>query len=620
VAAAASTDWRHVGHELSGTRFSSLSAIDRSNVAGLSRVWEHVEAPPDRAANGPPRKDQATPLQVGDSLYVCMSDNTVLALDAEDGRVRWRHRPNVDLAGVKAAVCRGVAYYEDLASPQCPRRLLTATLDARLIALDADTGRRCGDFGEGGEISLKTGLGPFEPGMYYVTSPPTVVRGLAVIGGLVQDNVSTGEPSGVVRAFDAHTGKLAWAWDMGRAPSLTGEPAAGETYTRGTPNAWSLFSADEALGLVFVPTGNATPDFVGAHRKAEWEKYASAVVALDAATGGVRWAFQTVRHDLWDYDLSAQPALFELLTPAGPKPALMVAGKHGELFLLDRRNGEPLSPVVERRAPQTDVPGEWTAKSQPVSSQLPNLGGPALREQDMWGLTPFDQMWCRLRFRKLRYEGVFTPPSLGGSIEYPGVAGGVDWGSMSIDQARQLLVVPSFRMASLVKLIPQGEANGAWSSDQQAGTPYKVDNKFFLSRIGVPCQRPPYGLLTAIDLRTGAVAWSKPLGTAEELGPFGISSHLPFTIGAAPVVGGPIMTAGDLVFIGATGDRKLRALDSLTGRELWSQKMPQGNQATPITYRAPRSGRQMVVFVSGGYANLKAARNVETHVVAYALQ
>jgi membrane-bound PQQ-dependent dehydrogenase (glucose/quinate/shikimate family) len=616
----ASHDWPYVGQNAGGTRFSSLSTINSKNVSQLRRIWDHVE-PRAPSRTGPPFKDEATPLQVGDKLFACLADNTVIALDAEEGRLRWRYDPHSDLAGVKAAVCRGVAYYADATSSECPTRILTATLDARLIALNAETGTPCKDFGKDGQVSLKTGMGSFEPGMYYVTSPPTISHGMAIVGGLVQDDVSIGEPSGVVRAYDARSGKLAWAWDLGRRPDdKTGERSSSEPYTPGTPNAWSLFSSDDALGLIYIPTGNATPDFVGSHRKSSWEKYSSSVVALDVATGQVRWSFQLVHHDLWDYDASAQPILADMPSPDGLKPALIEATKQGDIFVLDRRTGAPLSPVVEKPVPQTDVPHERTSPTQPFSIGMPNLSGPRLREADMWGLTPIDQAWCRLKFRRLRYDGVFTPPSLGGSIQYPGTAGGTNWGSMSVDNTRHLLFVPSFRLASMSKLIPRDLAKDNPSfTYPQSGTPYLADSEFFLTRLGVPCQRPPYGLLTAIDLRSKAIVWNRAIGTAEDLGPLGIASHLPFTIGAAPVVGGAISTAGGLVFIGAAGDRRLRAIDSQSGRELWSDKLPQGNQATPITYRAPRSGRQIVAFVSGGYADLRHGKNVPVHVVAYAL-
>jgi quinoprotein glucose dehydrogenase/quinate dehydrogenase (quinone) len=609
-----------VGQDLAGTRFSGLSEIDRRNSNRLTRIWEFVEPLGDRASGGPPRKDEASPLQVDDMIFVCLANNTILALDAEDGSLRWRHDPMTNLTGVKAAVCRGVAYYEDTSTLRCPKRLITATLDARLIALDADTGRPCEDFGKNGQISLKDDLGPFSPGMYYATSPPTISHGLAVVGALVQDNVSTNEPSGVIRAFDAHSGKLQWAWDMGKLHNDR-SVSEGETYTPGTPNSWSLFSSDEKLGLVYIPMGNSTPDFVGSYRNPVWEKYSSSVVALDVGTGEVRWSFQLVRHDLWDYDVSAQPVLFDMPTEHGLTPALLQASKNGDLFVLDRRTGIPLSAVSDQAVPQTNVDGEWTSKTQPFSTAMPSVRTAPLTESDMWGISPIDQLWCRLRFLRMRYNGLFTPPSLEGSIQYPGTAGGVNWGSVSIDNVRHLLFVPSLNLASIVKLVPRESAeNGTSFSDPQTGTSFAVENNFFLTRLGVPCQRPPYSVLTAIDLGTKRVVWRKTIGTAEDLGPLGLASHLPFAIGAPPLVGGPITTAGDVLFIGAAGDRRLRAIDSLTGRELWSDKMPQGNQATPITYRAPRSGRQIVAFVSGGYVDLTIGRNVPTHVVAYALR
>jgi membrane-bound PQQ-dependent dehydrogenase (glucose/quinate/shikimate family) len=623
-----SGDWRHIGHDLWGTRFSGLSSINRDNVGKLTRVWEHVE--PARAqphfrleANESEfvlPVDEAAPLQIDDKLFICLADNTILALDAEDGRLRWRYDPKTDLTGTTEAICRGVAYFDDPTSAQCPKRVLAATLDARLIALDADSGQPCQDFGMDGQISLKVGMGPFPPGMYSPTSPPTITQGLAIIGGRVRDNLSIDEPSGVIRAFDVHSGRLVWAWDMGRLPEQISEPPPGETYTRGTPNSWTFFSSDEALGLVYVPTGNSTPDFVGSYRKPEWEKYSSSIVALDVRTGQVRWSFQTVRHDLWDYDVASQPVLFDMPTESGSTPALVQPTKRGELFVLDRRNGKPLTQIIDKVVPQTDVAGEWTSKTQPFSVGMPSLGGQRLSETDTWGLSLLDQLWCRLRFRHLRYDGIFTPPSLAGSLQFPGTAGGMNWGSVSVDNARHLLFVPSLQMATIIRLVPREAAEkGARYNAPQSGTPFAVQNPFFLTRLNVPCQRPPYALLTAIDLSTKKIVWSRPLGTAEDLGPFGIPSHIPITIGAPPVVGGGIATAGDLFFIGAVRDRRLRAVDSLTGRELWSDKLPQGNQATPITYRAPRSGRQMVVIVSGGYWDLKQAPHGPAHVLAYAL-
>ncbi|MBC2665155.1 membrane-bound PQQ-dependent dehydrogenase, glucose/quinate/shikimate family [Novosphingobium flavum] len=614
--------WAYPGQDPGGARFSDLYQIDRGNVGKLQRVWTYREPVPQADTPGLAFKDEAVPLQVDGKLFACTGNDTVIALDAETGRLLWRHDPRVRLQGVLSGICRGVAYHDGTTaagapSSSCAKRIMLATLDARLIALDAGTGRPCPDFGQGGEVSLRQGIEPIVPGQYYQTSPPAIVNGLAVIGGLVQDNQSTGEPSGVIRAFDVRTGALAWAWDLGRPGDASAAPVPAP-YTRGTPNSWTLLSADPDLGLVYVPTGNATPDFVGSHRKPLWEKFASSIVALDVKTGRVRWSYQFVHHDLWDYDTSAQPVLFDMPTQSGPVPALLQATKHGQLFVLDRRTGQPLTGVIEKPVPQTDVPGEWTARTQPFSVGMPSVDGPALNERSMWGISPFDQLLCRRKFHALRYDGVFTPPSLRGSIFYPSQLGGVDWGGVSVDKGRGLLIVPSTRFATVTRLEPRSD--GADYAYPQAGTPYGVVGGPFMTALGVPCQSPPYSTLTAIDLRSRKVVWERPLGTAEEIGPLGVASHLPFTIGAPPVVGGPITTAGDLVFIGAVGDRRLRAIDSLTGKELWSDKLPAGNQATPITYRAPRSGRQMVVIVSGGRASLFGAGNMPFHVVAYALR
>ncbi|MDE2570875.1 MAG: membrane-bound PQQ-dependent dehydrogenase, glucose/quinate/shikimate family [Sphingomonadales bacterium] len=604
-----------------GARFSALSQINRSNVAGLKRVWTFTRSPPARVDKNVSLRDEATPLEAAGRLFVCMADDTVVALDAENGNELWRYDPHVVLSGVHNAICRGVAYFNAgttrLPATECDQRIILATLDARLIALSATTGRPCSDFGRGGEVSLRAGMGVFAPGQYYQTSPPAVVDGLAIVGGLVKDGDSTGEPSGVVRAFSARTGELVWAWDLGSPGGSTGSGPS-EAYARGTPNVWSLLSVDPKLGLVYLPTGNATPDFVGSYRKPLWEKFASSLVALDVRTGRVRWSYQFVHHDLWDYDTSAQPVLFDMPTSGGMVPAVVEATKNGQLFVLDRRTGQALVPVVEKPVAQTNVPGEWTSRTQPFSIGMPDVAGPALDERSMWGLSPFDQILCRRKFRRLRYEGMFTPPSLEGSIDYPSQFGGVDWGSLSVDKARGLLIVPSTRLATVVRLAKR--TRGDNFTYPQSGTPYGAYSGPFMTALGVPCQQPPYSMLTAIDLRTRKVVWERPVGTAEEIGPFGIASHLPLTIGAPPVVGGPLSTAGDVVFVGAFGDRRLRAIDSLNGRLLWSDKLPQGNQATPITYRGPRSGRQMVVIVSGGEATIGAGGSSPESVVAYALR
>jgi quinoprotein glucose dehydrogenase len=627
-ATATEGEWHHFGRTLSATRFSPLQQITPQNADRMTKLWEYKEPDPPPGARPatalfvegtPGRKDEATPLMIGDKVLVCTPDNIVIALDADDGHLVWRHDPHVNSEGAFFQTCRGLAYYEQAASATCPRRILTATTDARMIALNADSGIVCADFGRGGEISLKDGLGDVEPGIYYTTSPPTVVAGVAVVGSWIADNRSTDEPSGVVRAFDATTGRLAWAWDMGRPESETGAPKPGETYTRGTPNAWSIFSADEALGLVYIPTGNATPDFVGSYRKPEWEKYSSSLVAIEVATGRVRWSFQTVHHDLWDYDLAPQPVLTELPVGGERVPVVIAASKRGDVFVLDRRTGKPVYEVTEKPAPKTDVPGEWTAPTQPWSTGMPSLSGPTLHENEMWGISPIDQLLCRIEFRKLRYDGALTPPSLRGSIEYPGTVGGVNWASVSIDEDHHLLVTQSMRLAFVIKLFDRKLVGDTppKSSLPQKGTPYMVTALPFQSRLYVPCPQPPFGLLTAIDLETAKIVWQKPFGTAENSGPLDFKSHLPITIGSAPNVGGAITTRGGLTIIGAATDRRLRAIDTMSGKELWSDRLPEGNHATPITYLAPRTHKQLVAIVSGGHVDLQ--RNVATHVVAYGL-
>jgi len=614
---AAAGDWSSFGGGPLADKFSPLSNITPNNARKLTKLWEFVEPAPDTGSQAA-RKDEATPLQVGDKVFICQPDNLVLALDAETGRQVWRYDPHANLTDTGASICRGLAYFEDSHDRTCPRRLLMGTMDARLIAINADTGLTCGGFGKTGQVDLTAGLGDVKKGFYYVTSPPTVANGVVVIGALVRDNHEVGEPSGVVRAYDAHTGQLRWAWDMGRAEDTTKPLPAGSAYTRGTPNAWSIFSADPSLGLVYIPMGNATPDFVGQHRKPEWERYSSALVALDLASGKPRWVFQTVHHDLWDYDLSAQPVLADMPNKGQTLPAVIIATKRGDLFVLDRRTGEPISTVEERPVTATDVPGEWSSRTQPFSVAMPALGGPRLKDVDMWGITPFDRLFCRISFQKLRYDGDFTPPSLQGSLIYPGMAGGVDWGGVSVDPGRRLLIVPTLHIADRLKLIKQ--TNDATRDNPQLGTSYSAELNYFITRLGIPCQRPPYARLTAIDLTSRRIVWQRPLGTAEGVGPLGIASHLPFTLGAPPIVGGPMTTAGDVTFIGAVGDRRLRALNSLNGRELWSTRLPAGNQATPITYRAPQSGRQVVLIVSGGWADLGQARRVPTHIIAYAVE
>ncbi|MCX7864388.1 MAG: PQQ-binding-like beta-propeller repeat protein, partial [Novosphingobium sp.] len=474
-----------------------------------------------------------------------------------------------------------------------------------LYALDAATGRLCEGFGQGGIVDLTARIRQRNSGYYRVTSPPTLVRGKLVVNAAVADGQHTGAPSGVIRAFDAVSGRLAWAWDVHR-PGEHGEPDGDQPFSSGTPNSWAPTSADEELGLVYVPTGNATPDYWGGHRSAESNRFSSSIVALDAETGEVRWHFQTVHYDVWDYDVASQPVLFELRKDGRIFPALLQPTKRGQTFVLDRRTGAPLFPVEERPAPQRGAVERLPA-TQPWSPAMYDLAGPPLEESRMWGISALDQLWCRIRFRQARYEGQFTPPGLTPSIQDPGYTGGTNWGSFAVDTSRQLGFTLSNRFVTHVQLLPRDhpKARGLKASSTafggglvpQEGTPFAADISFFVSPLGVPCQQPPHGLINAIDLSTGKLVWSRPLGSARDSGPLMIPSRLPFTIGTM-TFGGPMATAGGLVFVGGSQDHAFRAFDSETGEMLFEADLPGMAATRPMTFLSARDGRQYVVISS----------------------
>jgi len=622
VAAAnpADGEWQHYGRDRGGSRYAPLDQITPANVGQLEQAWVY------RTGVAKGIGFETTPLMVDGLVYLCTQTNIVVALDPDTGARRWQFDPHVNPP--PSATCRGVSYYKvPEATGLCATRILTATTDARLLALDAQTGALCPDFGDKGTVDLRRGMGEVKSGYYYVSSAPAIVRGKAVVGGWVADGQHVGEPSGVIRAFDAVTGQFAWAWDMDK-PDFHGEPPEGQTYSRGTANSWGPMSADEQLGMVYLPTGNSTPDYWGAHRSPGSEKYSASVVALDAETGGVRWHYQYIHHDVWDYDVSAQPTLIDLPINGETVPALLQGSKRGLLLLFDRRDGKLLSRVVERPVPQGPAKGDWLAPTQPFSTEMPTFDSTLLTEQHMWGLTPLDQLWCRIKFREARYEGPFTPPGARPSITYPSYLGGINWGGVSVDPVRRLAVVNWSRMANYTRMVPREDPvarsvkptdNGSVHVGEpvpQMGTPFALFTGPFLSPIDVPCTQPPFGKIGVVDLDSRKMVWEKPLGTGADSGPLGYPARLPIPMGV-PNAGGTSVTKAGLIFVAATQERAIRAFDIKTGAMLWHARLPAGGHASPAIYRSPKTGRDYVVIAAGGNASLHSGAS--DHVIAYAL-
>ncbi|MEC7735659.1 MAG: pyrroloquinoline quinone-dependent dehydrogenase [Pseudomonadota bacterium] len=628
-------DWTAYGKGSGGGHYSKASEITPENVHNLERAWVHRSGDFQDGANtrGTISNEiqtsfQATPLLVDETLYYCTPFNRVFALNPETGEEKWIFDPEVDPAGRPLKTCRGLSSWKDSSKSQsdiCYHRIVGVTMDVELFSIDGKTGKLCNDFGDKGIVNLRKGLGDHPDTYYWSSSPPAIIGEKLIVGGSVIDNLSIHIPGGVVRAYDIRTGELIWYWD----PIPPGKEAVldddgNHLYQRGTANVWSIISTDPDLNLIYLPTGNASPDYYGGHRKG-LDYYNSSVVALNADTGEVAWHFKTVYHDVWDYDVPSQPTFYDVEKDGKTIKALAQTTKMGLVFLLNRETGEPIFPIEEREVPQGSLEGENLSKTQPFPTKPAPLNPTYFDPEDAYGFTFWDRGYCKRTTEKLRNEGLYTPPSLEGSIHYPSAIGGNNWGGPAVDHSRNVMVVNTMNLASLIVMIPREDCNKPLeelaindtqarftSIEQNEGIPYcNLRSMGFFSPLGVPCTEPPWGTLTGIDLNSGEHLWNVPLGTSKDIAPF------PFWwIKGAPNMGGPTVTASGVTFIAATSDYYLRAFNTETGEELAKFRLPTGGHATPMTY-TNKDGRQFVVIAAGGHWAIGTPAS--DHLIAYAL-
>jgi quinoprotein glucose dehydrogenase len=622
----AAGDWPAYGRDRGGERHSPLTQVDRANVGDLVEAWRFStgEAGPGYET-GRRTSFEATPLVIGGVMYVTTALGRTFALDAATGKERWRYNPGVPrVSSFGDFASRGVSYWVDARASRgarCRERIVLATIDARLISLDARDGATCPSFGDGGSVDLRRALrnSPYEWEEYEVTSPPAIVRDVIVVGSAVADNNRSDAASGEVRGYDARTGKLLWTWDP--VPQDSADAAFAtwrgpSAHRTGAANAWSVLAADSARDLVFAPTSSPSPDYYGGNRLGD-NRYANSIVALRASTGKVVWSFQTVHHDLWDYDNASPPLLTTITRDGRRRDVVLQATKSGMLYVLDRETGAPVFPVEERAVPRSTVAGEEPSPTQPFSS-IPPLSPHRLTSADAFGADSADRAWCAARIGALRNEGIFTPPSTEGTLVVPSNIGGAHWGGMAYDPSRALAVLPVNEVAAEVQLIPTSadtvKHEEGFEYTRMRGTPWTMRRRILLSPRGVPCTRPPFGSLVTVSLASGTIAWRVPLGspvpptptatrdTATARGLAKVSAASRDSAQArelgSPNLGGAITTAGGLVFVAATIDRQLRAFDIETGRELWRAPLPAGGKATPMTYAV--RGRQYVAIAAGG--------------------
>ncbi|MGE0583262.1 MAG: pyrroloquinoline quinone-dependent dehydrogenase [Steroidobacteraceae bacterium] len=622
------SDWGHYGGDGFAQRYSPLREINRGNVAQLEVAWTYRtgELGAGFARTGK-LAFEATPVLAFGSLYLSTPTDIVIALDPATGKERWRHDPRIARQQHYAeATSRGVTAWEDPDAARkgpCRRRVFLGTLDARLLAIDAGTGRPCADFGQGGAVQLGVDARITHPGEYLVTSPPATYEDVVIVGSAIGDNRGVELERGIVRGFDARSGAMLWKFDP--IPDGPDHPTASEwrpeqAQRTGGANAWAPITVDAARGIAYIPTGSASPDFYGGERLGT-NAMANSLIALDARTGAVRWYRQLIHHDLWDFDLAAQPTLIEIDNGERSIAAVVQATKTGLLFVLDRETGEPVYGIEERKVPASRVPGEQASPTQPFPATPPLASLAPIKPEDAWGLTFWDRGKCRDLIAKYRNEGAYTPPDLAGTILFPSYAGGVSWGGVAHDVRRNRLIAVVNHLPMVVTLAPrdvlrQQRDSGDYPDSEfalQSGTPYGMRREPLLSPWGLPCVRPPWGSLVSVDLDKSRIDWQVPLGGTRGVAP----AWLPSRDFGMPSLGGAIVTGGDLVFVAAAMDSRIRAFDVETGKELWKRALPAGGQATPMTYRAGPDHRQYVVIAAGGHGGLGTPQG--DYVIAYAL-
>ncbi|OLL31237.1 pyrroloquinoline quinone-dependent dehydrogenase [Burkholderia sp. SRS-W-2-2016] len=670
-------DWPAYARTQAGTRYSPLTQITPANVRDLQVAWT-FRTGDNKGPNDPVEiTNEVTPIKIGETLFLCSPHQILWALDARTGKLKWKFDPKLKPdPSFQHVTCRGVSFVDlsaaggepaaanasgasaaapdqqaaSAAAPDqqtasaatpaeqpasapaattaaaanagsCMRRIYLPVNDGHLYALDADTGELCKGFAHDGDLDLQHRQPVTTPGMYEPTSPPVITNNVIVVAGAVEDNYSTREASGVIRGFDVRSGELLWVFDPG-AKDPNQNPPEGGHYTLTSPNSWAPAAYDPKLDLVYLPMGVTTPDIWGGNRTPEQERFASGLLALHASTGKLAWFYQTVHHDLWDMDVPAQPTLADITDAKGNAvPVVYVPAKTGNLFVLDRRTGAPVVPAPERPVPQGAAPGDHVSPTQPFSG-LTFRPSKDLTDADMWGATMYDQLVCRIMFHKLRYEGTFTPPSEQGTLVFPGNLGMFEWGGIAVDTDRQIAIANPIALPFVSRLVPRGPGNplepepGAKGSgtetgiQPQYGVPFGVTLNPFLSPFGLPCKQPAWGFISAVDLRTNQIVWKQRIGTVRDSSPL----PLPFRMGM-PMLGGPIITAGGVAFIGATADNYIRGFDVNNGQLLWQARLPAGGQATPMSYSV--NGRQFVVIAAGGHGSF--GTKLGDYVIAYAL-